>query len=60
MQSYDVVIVGAGISGIGAPNLQKVAPLNLLQFLKVENIGNCQVYSNIQALIDSDMHTAGI
>ena len=41
MQSYDVVIVGAGISGIGAAyNLQKSCPTKSFKnFEGIENIG---------------------
>ena len=62
MQSYDVVIVGAGISGIGAAyNLQKSCPTKSFTIFEGrENIGGTWdlfKYPGIRS--DSDMHTMG-
>ena len=62
MQSFDVVIVGAGISGIGAAyNLQKSCPTKSFTIFEGrENIGGTWdlfKYPGIRS--DSDMHTMG-
>ena len=62
MSNYDVVVVGAGISGIGAAyNLQKTCPTkSFIIFEARENIGGTWdlfKYPGIRS--DSDMHTMG-
>ena len=62
MSNYDVVVVGAGISGIGAAyNLQKTCPTKSFAIFEArENIGGTWdlfKYPGIRS--DSDMHTMG-
>ena len=62
MSNYDVVVVGAGISGIGAAyNLQKTCPTKSFTIFEArENIGGTWdlfKYPGIRS--DSDMHTMG-
>ena len=62
MSNYDVVVVGAGISGIGAAyNLQKTCPTKSFTILEArDNIGGSWdlfKYPGIRS--DSDMHTMG-